>query len=232
MAIDAKRRKVRKFCLPPAPNLEINDRKTVTTGIHEVYWEMDRQIGLHLVLPEERFPVSNMALFHTVMARIASPASKLVSAIYLETEFGVGIPLEKLYRMLNHLDVRRIDHAHKLVGAASRTAIPDLELALIYESTTLAFESTNEDDLHQKGFSKGRKFHESQVVLSLAVSREGLPFACDVQPSETSEGASLLPLLRKAWQLPGVKRVVCIASRGLFSEPNLAAIDGCHVFDD
>ena len=66
---------------------------------------------------------------------------------------------------------------------------------LFYDCTTLYFESFVSDELRQKGFSKDHKVNETQVLLALMVTREGLPIGYEVFPGATFEGHSLAPVL-------------------------------------
>ena len=88
---------------------QLEEEQRVVTGVHEVYGEMYRHLGLDRLLPRSRYRASHDALFHTVMARLANPDSKQGSVRRLEEEFGISLPLEKVYQMMDRLDATRID---------------------------------------------------------------------------------------------------------------------------
>ena len=82
----------------------LREERRLVVGIHEVFGTLYGELGLDTVLPRSRYRASHDALFHTVMARIANPASKRASVRRLEEDFGVQLPLERVYRMMDHLD--------------------------------------------------------------------------------------------------------------------------------
>ena len=205
----------------PVDLKQLEEEQRLITGIHEVYGEMYRQLGLDGLLPRSRYRASHDALFHVVMARIANPDSKRGSVRRLEEDFGVSLPLEKVYRMMDQLDAPVINHLRRRVGEASRSLLP--VAVLFFDCTTLYFETAVEDELRQHGFSKDGKHRDSQVLLALMVTREGLPISYEVFPGSTYEGHSLVPVLQDMQRRHQVERAVCV--RGMLSAANLDAMD-------
>ena len=87
---------------------QLRETQRVVTGIHAVYGTLYEELGLHRLLPRYRYRASHRALFHSVMARLANPGSKRHSVRLLEEDFGVQLPLEQVYRMMDQLDESRI----------------------------------------------------------------------------------------------------------------------------
>ena len=162
------------------------------------------------------------------MARLANPDSKQGSVRRLEEEIGISLPLEKVYRMMDRLDATRIDRLRTWVGEASRALLPDPVTVLFFDCTTLAFETAEEDELRQHGFSKVGKHRESQVLLALMVSRTGLPINYEVLPGATCEGRSLPCELQDMPQRHQVERMVCVADRSMLSAAILEALSLSH----
>ena len=204
---------------------QLFEEQRVVTGVHEVYGEIYRQLGLDRLLPHSRYRASHDALFHTVMARIANPDSKRGSVRRLEEDFGVSLALEKVYRMMDRLDGRRIERLRTQVGEASRSLLPEPVVELFFDCTTLSFETSVEDKLCQHGLSKDGKHGESLVLLALMVSPEGLPISYEVLPGAADEGHSLVPVLQDMQRRHPVGRTVCVADRGVLSAGNLATLD-------
>ena len=172
----------------PVDLKQLEEEQRLITGVHEVYGEMYRLLGLDGLLPRSRSRASHDALFHVVMARIANPDSKRGSVRRLEEDFGVSLPLEKVYRMMDQLDAPVINHLRTRVGEASRSLLPEPVAILFFDCTTLYFETAVEDELRQHGFSKDGKHRGSQVLLALMVTREGLPISYEVFPGATLRG--------------------------------------------
>ena len=80
---------------------QLEEVHRLTAGIHDLYGALYHELGLSSILPSYRYRASSRALLHLVMARIANPKSKRASARMLEEEFGVGMPLQKIYRMMD-----------------------------------------------------------------------------------------------------------------------------------
>lgn len=54
---------------------------------------------------------------------------------------------------------------------------------LLFDTTTLYFESFSEDELRTFGFSKNCKFKETQVVFALVTTMVGLPITYEMFPA-------------------------------------------------
>jgi len=62
-----------------------------------------------LILGTHKDEQWNDILESCVLARIANPVSKRRSASLLEEDYGIKIPLEKIYRMMDHVADRESD---------------------------------------------------------------------------------------------------------------------------
>ena len=209
---------------------QLRETQRVVTGIHAVYGALYEELGLHRLLPRYRYRASHRALFHSVMARLANPGSKRHSVRRLEEDFGVQLPLEQVYRMMDQLDESRIKRLNTLAGQQAQALLGGPLTVLFFDCTTLYFESFTEDELKQKGYSKDAKFNECQVLLALLVTEAGLPVHYEVLPGATFEGHSLVPVVKSLQAKYDVQQVVCVADRGMLSEANLQALEeaGIH----
>ena len=209
---------------------QLRETQRGISGIHEVYGQLYRELGLHRLLPISRYPASNQALYQCVMARIANPKSKRGSVRLLEQDFGVRLPLEKVYRMMDQLDEGRVERLRGLAATAAQSLLGGPLDLLFFDCTTLYFESFVEDELKQAGYSKDAKFKESQVLLALAVTQSGLPVSYEVFPGATFEGKSLVPVIERMRRCHELRRVVVVADRGLLSEHNLKALESVGAY--
>lgn len=216
----------RERALPPGDDVRLNRLRgeTVTTiGFHDVYGQLYDELGFDRVLPV-RQRVSARHLKHVVLARIAQPQSKLATAQTLQERFGVDIPLASIYAMMDRLTPFRINAIKRLATAAATTLLPDPVDVLFFDCTTLYFESFEADALRQHGFSKDAKFKETQVVLALVVSTDGLPLTYELVPGATYEGTTLMPTLKRLQQRFTVRQATVVADRGMLSKDNLDAL--------
>lgn len=203
----------------------LREQQRAVLGIHEVYGQVYRQLGFDSLLPHARLRSSNQALFQMVMCRLANPDSKRRSIRMLEQDFGIELALEKVYRMMDQLDDQVINKMQKLVCEHTQTLLGQPVSILFFDCTTLYFESFEPDELKQNGFSKDCKFNQPQVLLALMVTQEGLPVGYEVFPGSTFEGHTLIPMIEQVKKRFNLKRVVCVADRGMLSQANLDALE-------
>ena len=100
-----------------------------------------------------------------VLARIACPVSKAETQQILAADFGREIDLDRIYRMMDAL-VAQKEKVQKTVFLATEQLCFGKVDIVLFDVTTLYFESTVEDELRAFGYSKDQKFHSTQVVLA------------------------------------------------------------------
>ena len=219
LAIEARREKARKG--PPVAIEQIREERRITTGFHEAYGAVYRQLGFDGLLPAGKNRSAREALEHMVAARIANPDSKRGTARRLESELGVSIPVQKIYRMMDRLDKDAIESMKGLAADAARKLLPEPASVVFFDCTTLHFESVEADGLREFGFSKNGRHGRVQVLLALMVGPDGLPFGYEVFPGSEYEGKSLIPSLESMREREGIEQAVHVADRGMFGEANL-----------
>ena len=87
---------------------------------------------------------------------------------------------------------------------------------MFYDITTLYFESFTPDELCSFGFSKDCRFKETQVVVALITTTDGLPITYEAFPGNTHEVKTLLPVIKKLQREFEVESVDFAADRGMF----------------
>ena len=193
-------------------------------GVHHVYGDIYRQLGLHRVLPRARFRMAHRVLFQTVMARLARPVSKLALTRTMQDEFALEVNVNEIYATMDHLDERRIERLKKMAAKLALGLAPAPLTVMFYDCTTLYFESVKSDELRQKGYSKDGKSNQTQVLLALMVTPEGLPVGYELLPGATYEGSSLLPALASLRKRHPVARACVVADSGMLSRKNLEGL--------
>lgn len=200
----------------------LREEKRLSVGIHRAYGLIYKDIGYEGVLdyPKRRKRSEEM-LFNMVMARISKPASKRSSVDMIEQEYGIRYNLNSIYRMMDYINdsaIKRIkDKSYKYIKGIFSEDIN----VIFYDCTTLYFESFQEDELKQKGYSKDQKHNQSQVLLAVMVTEYGLPIGYEVFEGSCFEGHTLkdaLDLLRNRYK---IKRVVFVADSAILSRENM-----------
>lgn len=174
-------------------------------------WELRRENWGAVALMERLFEVYQLASFFEglmadrkieydlvtvlkfmVATRFIAQMSKLAAFQQRAhfSEFG-PFELQHLYRILDELH-RYQDavktHLFQRQKALSRQPID----VVFFDVTTLYFESQHPDSLRDFGFSKDCKFNDTQIVLSLLITRDGRPIGYEIFPGNQDEGSTLL----------------------------------------
>ncbi len=205
---------------------QLREESRVVVGIHEIYGKMFDELGFDRVVgdPARRVQAAK-TIKHLVMARIANPSSKRKSVINLEQDFGVKLDLNAVYRTLDYVDEQSIELIQKKAWDAAKELFAQKIDVIFYDCTTLYFESFIEDELREKGLSKEHRFSESQVLLAMMVTRDGLPLGYRLYNGATWEGHTLADAIAHIKSMAEVERVVFVADSGLLSKDNLALIE-------
>ena len=202
-------------------NLKEEDR--VVEGIHDVYGALFEQLQLGKLFDEKK-KRSGEIFKEVVLARLADPRSKLKTTEILQRSFGVRLDVNAIYRMMDHVDEELIEKLKDTVYQQTLKLFGGSLDVVLFDVTTLYFESFEEDEFRKNGYSKDLKFNQPQIVLALMVTKEGLPIGYDVFSGDTYEGHVLIPCLNQLKAKYGVNRVIFVADSGLFNEENLKAL--------
>ncbi|GAB6010455.1 IS1634 family transposase [Dysgonomonas reticulitermitis] len=223
MVISSRRRSLGDDSPLPVNMRKLREEARIVSGVHEIYGSLYDEIGFNKVF--RSCPVSGSVMKDIVMARLAKPCSKRSSTELLERDFGIKIPLEKVYRMMDTLGESKINKLQEICWWHSRSLLTEEINLLFYDCTTLYFESFTEDELRSFGYSKDHKFNQGQVLLALMVTREGLPVGYEVFPGNMYEGDTFAHAIHKIKNRYHVKRAVVVADSGLLSKPNIELLE-------
>jgi transposase len=189
-------------------------------------WET---LGLNTVLKDclkERSFTSPVewAAFAMTANRALAPDSKRGVEEWIREDVALGNPepidLQHLYRAMDVLLQYR-EFIHKEVYFAVADLL-NLEVDLIFFDTTSTYFERDEEDeegLRQYGHSKDHRSDLPQIVIGLAVTKEGIPVKCWTLPGNTSDMATLEKVKQDllGWKL---SRCVWVMDRGMNSEEN------------
>ena len=175
------------------------------------------------------------ALFSMVANRALAPCSKLYcfeqwlrEDVYLP--HAEGLELQHLYRSMDVLEHHKAEVEKAVYFATADLMNVDVDL-VFYDTTSLHFEVDQEDEavlnkfeqhydpLRKRGNSKNGREDAPQVVIGLAVTRDGLPVRSWVFPGNTSDMTTVESVKKdlKGWKLG---RCVFVADAGMNSEEN------------
>lgn len=159
-------------------------------------------------------------LVDLVVMRVFEPASKLRSLALLSKYFSINHSELTLYRHLRRFPNLKSFVEEKIVAIARKEFGFDFSFVL-YDVTTLYFETVRTDTLRKPGFSKDNKSRESQIVIGLMVTREGFPVSYEVFAGNTFEGTTFLPSILAFKALHKIKTLTIVADAAMLSEGNM-----------
>lgn len=198
----------------------------------EQLWEkLGIRAALERLLADRQFstPVER-AIFAMVANRALAPMSKLAIEDWVENDVAItGLPevqVHQLYRAMDFL----IAHGTEVQESVffSTANLLNLEVDLLYFDTTSTYfevepDPDDEEELRRLGHSKDHRpdlLDLLQVVIGLAVTREGIPVRCWVWPGNTSDMEVIAEVKNDltGWKLG---RVITVVDRGFSSAENL-----------
>ena len=159
---------------------------------------------------------------HLVLARIIEPVSKLDSIRVLE-EAGVApasyrIIARRLPAYAKEAWRQRLSAAcaaHARLGPAS---------LVLYDVSTLYFETGRGDGFREPGFSKERRL-EPQITIGLLAGQDGFPLMVSAFEGNKAETKTMLPVIEKCMAAHKLPDVTVVADAGMISEANQKAIE-------
>ena len=209
--------------------MSLREEQRIIMGIGDVFGKLYRDLSFNTIIKGTYKDAQwNSILKSCVLARLANPSSKRETASFLEQDYGIKIPLEKIYRLMDHVSNHEDEIKSKIVESTLLLFGNKLNV-LFFDVTTLYFESTESDSLRDFGFSKDNKFKEVQVVLSLITTDYGMPVGYELFPGNTFEGNTLFKSIENIRDKYRVEELTVVADRGMFSEKNLFALDNMGI---
>jgi Transposase DDE domain len=159
-----------------------------------------------------------------VLGRIIEPTSK-VDTVRVLTEVGVVSPSRATFRRCLQRIVER-DYRDSISRSCYSYATHSGGLALVlYDLTTLYFETPREDGLRKVGMSKERRV-DPQVTVGLLTDNTGFPLAVHLFEGNKAETKTIVPVLAEFRdQHPETTDIIVVADAGMLSAANLLALE-------
>jgi Transposase DDE domain len=158
-----------------------------------------------------------------VLARIIEPTSK-ADTVRVLAELGVPGPTRVTFMRCLKRAIQR-DYRSVIATACYARAVRDGGLALVlYDLTTLHFETDVEDRLRKVGMSKERRV-DPQVTVGLLTTGTGFPLQVHLFEGNKAETKTLIPVLTGFAKRHQIDDVVVVADAGMLSAANLVALE-------
>ncbi len=165
--------------------------------------------------------------FALALQRLCAPGSDLAGAGWLRNVECPGfdsIELQHLYRTVGgFLAGVRADLEQELFFRDRDLFTQHLDLVFIDTTSTFVWRD-QESALRQRGYSRDRRPDQPQIVLCVAVDRQGWPVAWDILPGRTADPRAFAAMIAKLRERFQIGRVVVVADRGMISKDAIALL--------
>lgn len=158
-----------------------------------------------------------------VLARLVEPTSKLDSIRVLD-EIGITPPSYPTIK-------RRLpayaagEWRRRIAGGFAQHAGLGPATLVLYDVTTLYFETDEGDGFRESGFSKERRL-EPQITVGLLADATGFPLMVNAFEGSRAEARTMIPVLTQFMAAHRLPEVTVVADAGMLSDSNLKALAG------
>jgi hypothetical protein len=157
-----------------------------------------------------------------VLARIIEPVSKLDSLRVIE-EAGISPP--SYATLKRRLPVFAKDSFRSgLAAACSAHAQLGPASLVLYDVSTLHFETDEGDGFREPGFSKERRL-DPQITIGLLTDAAGFPLMLNAFEGNRAETTTMLPVIGEFMAAHHLTDVTVVADAGMISDANKRAIE-------
>lgn len=206
----------------------LTHRATIFDGFDRVVSALLESSGFAEILAnikgKQEFSLVDIVRLYTAQM-FDDPASKM-RCFQRQNKHGFsGIKLHDIYRAMDKLLTLESSiqaQAYKIHGSSIFKEDVD---CLFVDVTTLFFESVSQDDLRDFGYSKDQKSHSVQIVLCLAVNKEGLPLGYEIFRGNTAETKTFIPAIKNMRNRFNVTSATIVCDRGLASLENITELE-------
>lgn len=173
------------------------------------------------VLGFDRVLDGDEVLRDLVLARIIEPTSKMDAERVL-AETGVAAASYRTVKRRLPVIAKTSVRQALSTACAARVGLGPASLVL-YDVSTLYFETDAGDGFREPGFSKERRL-EPQITIGLLTDAAGFPLALEAFEGNKAETATMLPVINAFKTAHNLTDVTVVADAGMISETNQVAL--------
>lgn len=218
------RKKIEDILPPSQVTLEdIVEEKRIVEGVHDVAGKMFDEIYQSLFKGKRTYQM----LRDVVLSRLVYPCSKRRTQQKLKKHFDKDYSLEMIYWMMDQV-FPRISLIKQMTFEKTKSLFPEKVDLILFDVTTLYFESIEVDELRKYGYSKDHRFNTTQVVLALATNQDGLPVGYELFEGNKAEVTTLLAAITSWKKLFKIDSVCFVGDRAMFSKENIRLLESLN----
>lgn len=207
---------------------ELHKKKDLEYGIPYVTQELWKRFNLDQIMHDcakNRKVEFNFEMISSLLVanRLSEPSSELSVLEWIKEDAYVKdkdeIQLQHLYKALDIL----IENKEKIETSLFPVLVEKLKLDTrfaFYDLTSSYFEGKGNGNLVLFGYNRDKKKSKKQIVISLLLI-DGIPVFHEVFSGNTVDKATLKKTIDKIKNQFGLKNIVVVADRGLFTDENI-----------
>lgn len=161
---------------------------------------LDKILEKDLQQSKIQVPISK-AVFAMVANRCLAPSSKLAITEWIKHDVHIPdlekVDIQVLYRAMDYLLERQEQLEKEIFWSISTLLNLEVDL-LFFDTTSTYFETESPTELKKRGYSKDKRADLPQVVIGLAVNRDGIPVKHWVFPGNTAD-MNTIEKVKKIW---------------------------------
>lgn len=216
-----QRKKIEDILPPSQVTLDdIIEEKRIVEGVHDVAGAMFDEMYQGLFKGKRTYQL----LRDVVLSRLVYPCSKRKTQQKLSKHFDKIHSLEMIYWMMDKLFLK-IGEIKRMTFDKTKSLFPEKVDLILFDVTTLYFESVEADDLRTFGYSKDHRFNTTQVVLALATNQDGLPVGYELFEGNKAEVSTLAQAIESWKKLFKIETVCFVGDRAMFSKENIRLLE-------
>lgn len=179
-------------------------------------------LSKHIVQKNFQTPVGQ-AVFAMIANRCLAPKSKLAVTTWVGKQVYIPdlpeIDVQVLYRAMDFLLEYQEELEKEIYWSVADILNLEVDI-LFFDTTSTYFETDEETALKKRGYSKDKRKDLPQVVIGLAVTRDGIPVKHWVFPGNTQDMETIERVKSDLsdWRL---NRLIFVHDAGMSSEDNL-----------
>ena len=210
---------------------DIEGKESKEMGCSLVFKKLDEQLGIKKILKKSfkniktDFSVED-ALFNLILNRLSSPSSKNATTEWQQNQYDINeYDTHQYYRAMDHLHDKQEeieDQLFQTMKSQSKTFGKDLSVAL-FDTTSVVYygEGDEEESLLKHGFSKARRSDLKQIVVGLAMTKDGVPISHEVFSGNTNDQTCFKETIHKFSRKYNERSVTFVGDRGLINGKNI-----------
>ena len=215
------RKKIEDILPPSQVTLDdIVEEKRIVEGVHDIAGAMFDEMYQDLFKGKRSYEL----LRDVVLSRLVYPCSKRRTQEKLAKHFDKQHSLEMIYWMMDQV-FPKIGDIKRMTFEKTKMLFPEKVDLILFDVTTLYFESVQVDELRNYGYSKDHRFNTTQIVLALATNQDGLPVGYELFEGNKAEVGTLSAAIESWKKLFKIDSVCFVGDRAMFSKANIQLME-------